>query len=169
MNKKLIISIVVVIIIAVLVLCFVYYANSQNSNEISEETFNQLVQYDINNENMIQIIIKNSLSDASDLNYYNIDLNQRSIVSLSRHSAYGIEPKTYYTKYEYTLTGEDVEYIKEQVELVKNLNEDKNILISYNTHYQIKTSEVNKTFVSHNIAMEIIDNIVKITYKDLLK
>ena len=167
-NLKIVIAIVVILII---ILGVIYSIVSKDPNKITEKEFYKLTEYVADDEGRIQIIEHPdmNMADASFLTYYNIDLNNKIIIQLSRNSYYGMNPKTYYAKYEYDIKDEDVEYIKEQVQLVENLNEDKNILISYNGCYTITTSEVNKTFVSNSIAMEIIENIIKITYKDLLK
>ena len=168
-NLKIVIAIVVILII---ILGVIYSIVSKDPNKITEKEFYKLTEYVADDEGRIQIIEHPdmNMADASFLTYYNIDLNNKIIIQLSRNSYYGMNPKTYYAKYEYDIKDEDVEYIKEQMDLLEKLN----IVDDEKTDFQAKgytviTSKGRKEFKGNDKANQIIENITEITLRYMIK
>ena len=146
MKKKIIVLISAILIALVVIATLIVIKNNRNNvendsgNVINEKPFEKLINFEIDNEEKVQIIYRHPVADASITEYWNFEFDKKTVTTLYKNVAYGIIPdagKTSYSKNEYNLSDEEIIYIKNKIEEIESFyNEEENIGFSM---YILKT------------------------------
>ena len=121
--------------------------------------------FEIDDEEKVQIVYIHSPADAHGITCYNIDLNKKSVIYSYRSISYGPgNGGKHYSKHKYKLTDKDVVAIKEKLEKLKDLSDENKLngLINGGQHYEVITMEGAKEFSYNEEALTLIKDIIDI-------